>query len=130
MRNAGLRHKERHGKDNCRGATCGYDRRHRELAAQIAEIGIVAVGCVTRRYTRCASVGCRCNANPPTPHELYWQRTAKVNGKTVTKRLTAEEAKLYQAWVGNDRRIRALLDQIRKVDANAAALLLKEAVSG
>ena len=27
-----------------------YDRRHRELAAQIAEIGIVAVGSVTRRY--------------------------------------------------------------------------------
>ena len=29
-----------------------YDRRHRELAAQIAEIGIVAAGSVTRRFTR------------------------------------------------------------------------------
>jgi hypothetical protein len=44
-----------------------YDRRHRELAAQIAEIGIVAAGSVTRRYTRCTSTGCRCNAAPPTP---------------------------------------------------------------
>ena len=65
-----------------------YDRRHRELAAQIAEIGIVAAGSVTRRFTRCTSVGCRCNADPPTPHGPYWQWTAKVNGKTVTKRLT------------------------------------------
>ena len=107
-----------------------YDRRHRELAAQIADSGIAAAGSVTRRFTRCTSVGCRCNADPPTPHGPYWQWTAKVNGKTVTKRLTDPEAQLYQEWISNDRRIRALLDQIRKVDAKAAELLLKEAVSG
>jgi hypothetical protein len=107
-----------------------YDRRHRELAAQIAEIGIVAAGSVTRRNTRCTSAGCRCNADPPTPHGPYWQWTAKVNGKTVTKRLTDKEAHLYQEWIGNDRRIRALLDQIRKVDAKAAELMLREVASG
>src|ERR1035438_4225418 len=73
---------------------------------------------------------CLCNPAPPIPHGPYWQWTAKVNGKTVTKRLTDREAHLYQEWIGNDRRIRALLDQIRKVDAKAAELLLKEAVSG
>jgi hypothetical protein len=106
-----------------------YDRRHRELAAQIAEVGIIAAGSVTRRFTRCTSVGCRCNADPPTPHGPYWQWTAKVNGKTVTKRLTEREAQLYQEWIDNDRRIRSLLDQIRTVDAKATDLLLKEAVS-
>jgi hypothetical protein len=104
-----------------------YDRRHRELAAQIAEIGIVVAGSVTRRYTRCTSVGCRCNADPPTPHGPYWQWTAKVNGKTVTKRLTDREAQLYQQWIRNDRRIKILLNQIRRVDAKATELLLKEA---
>jgi len=107
-----------------------YDRRHRELAAQIAEIGIVAAGSVTRRFTRCTSAGCRCNADPPSPHGPYWQWTAKVNGKTVTKRLTDREAQLYQEWIGNDRRIKILLNQIRKVDAKATELMLKEAVSG
>jgi len=33
----------------------------------------------------------------------YWQWTAKVDGKTVTRRLTAREAALYQEWIGNDR---------------------------
>src|ERR1035437_3662011 len=107
-----------------------YDRRHRELTAQIAEVGIVAAGSVTRRFTRCTSTGCRCNADPPTPNGRYWQWAPKVNGKTGTKRLTAKKAQLYQEWIGNDRRIRALLDQIRIVDAKAAELLLKEAVSG
>ncbi|MCP3913770.1 MAG: hypothetical protein GY713_22855 [Actinomycetia bacterium] len=106
-----------------------YDRRHRELTAQIAETGIVAAGSVTQRFTRCTSAGCRCNSEPPEPHGPYWQWTAKVNGKTVTKRLTANEAQLYQEWIGNDRRIRALLDQLRTVDGKAAELLLKKAIN-
>ena len=107
-----------------------YERRHRRLAAQMAEIGIIAAGSVTRRFTRCTSVGCRCNADPPTPHGPYWQWTAKLNGKTVTKRLTEREALLYQRWISNDRRIRALLDQLRKVDAKTTELILREAVGG
>ena len=43
-----------------------YDRRHRELAAQIAEIGIVAAGSVTRRFTRCTSAAA--GATPSRPH--------------------------------------------------------------
>ena len=105
------------------------EQRHRELVAQISDVGIIAAGSVTRRYTRCTSVGCRCNADPPTPHGPYWQWTAKVNGKTVTRRLSAHEAQLYQEWIGNDRRIRSLLAQIRTVDAKAAELILKESVT-
>lgn len=105
------------------------EQRHRELAAQISEVGIIAAGSVTRRYTRCTSTGCRCNADPPTLHGPYWQWTAKVNGKTVTRRLNAREAELYLEWIGNDRRIRDLLAQIRIVDAKAAELILKEDVS-
>ena len=106
------------------------EQRHRALATQISEVGIIAAGSVTRRYTRCTSVGCHCNADPPTPHGPYWQWSAKVNGKTVTRRLSAHEAHLYQEWIGNDRRIRSLLAQIRTVDAKAAELILKESVSG
>jgi len=105
------------------------EQRHRELAAQIAEVGIIVAGSVTRRYTHCTSTGCQCNADPPTPHGPYWQWTAKVNGKTVTRRLSARQAQLYQEWIGNDRRIRSLLAQIRTIDTKAAELILKESVA-
>ena len=106
-----------------------FEQRHRELAAQIADVGIIAAGSVTRRYTRCTSTGCQCNADPPTPHGPYWQWTAKVNGKTVTRRLGAREVQLYQEWIGNDRRVRSLLAQIRTIDAKAAELILKQGVT-
>jgi hypothetical protein len=101
---------------------------HAELTAQISSVGIVAAGSVTQRYTRCTSPGCHCNADPPTKHGPYWQWTAKINGKTVTRRLNTREAELYQEWIGNDRRIRALLAQIREVDAKVTELILKESV--
>jgi hypothetical protein len=44
--------------------------------------------------------------------------------------LTDREARLYQEWIGNDRRIRALLNKVRTVDANATELLLKKQSTG
>ncbi|MGI8750952.1 MAG: DUF6788 family protein, partial [Acidimicrobiales bacterium] len=59
-----------------------------------------------------------------------YQWTAKVNGKTVTRRLSDHEARLYQEWIDNDRRLRALIANMREVAAKATDLILKEATSG
>lgn len=104
----------------------GYERRYRELAGQLAEIGLVSSGSVTRRYTRCGTAGCRCHADPPRPHGPYYQWTAKVDGKTVTRRLTAQEAKLYREWIANDRQLRRVIQQMRRVAAKAHTLKIEQ----
>lgn len=104
-----------------------YERRYRDLAAQLGEIGLISSGSVTRRYTRCTSPGCKCRADPPRPHGPYWQWTRKIDGKTVTRRLTPAEAKLYREWIANDRRMRRLIEQMRNVAAKAADLRLTQA---
>ncbi len=105
----------------------GYERRYRELLAQIADIGFIATGSVARRYNRCGTPGCRCHGDPPQPHGPYWQWTAKVGGKTVNRRLSEREAELYSEWIANDRRLRAVINQMRKVAAAATELIMKEA---
>ena len=107
----------------------GHQRRYRELAAQLADLGYITAGSITRRHTRCANRNCRCHADPPQLHGPYWQWTAKVNGKTVTRRLTDTQAALYQEWIGNDRRLRDLLSQMRKVAAEATQLIMDEATN-
>lgn len=106
-----------------------YEQRYRELAAQLATIGLIHSGSVTRRYTRCGTPGCKCHADPPQPHGPYYQWTAKINGKTVTRRLSETEAELYQEWIANDRRLRRLIQQMRQVAAKAAELKLKQAAN-
>lgn len=105
----------------------GYQRRYRELAERIAELGFIASGSITYRQNRCGKPGCRCHADPPTLHGPYYQWTAKIDGKTVTRRLSPTEAELFQEWIGNDRQLRALITQMRQVAAKARQLILQDA---
>lgn len=59
-----------------------YQRRYRELAERVADIGFIADGTITYRHNRCGRPGCRCHADPPQLDGHYYQWTAKVNGKT------------------------------------------------
>lgn len=102
-------------------------RRYRALAAQLAQVGYIAAGSITSRRTRCGNTNCRCHADPPQMHGPYWQWTAKVDGKTVTRRLSPTEAQLYQQWIDNDRQLRAITTQMREVAAEATTLILEQA---
>ena len=103
-----------------------YERRYRELAGQLAEIGFIRSGSLAPRYNYCGKVNCRCHGDPPQPHGPYYQWTAKVDGKTVNRRLTAREAELYQEWIANDRHLRAIVNQMRDIAAQATELILKQ----
>lgn len=106
-----------------------YERRYRELAHQLADIGYIATGSVAPRYNRCGKTNCACHADPPRLHGPYWHWTAKVDGKTVNRRLSPREAELYTEWIRNDRRARALLAQMRALAAKATELILQEDLS-
>ncbi|MHB8341502.1 MAG: DUF6788 family protein [Mycobacteriales bacterium] len=101
------------------------ERRYRELARGLAEVGLIQGGSLVRRYTRCANPNCRCRAEPPHPHGPYWQWSAKVDGRTVTRRLSESEAARYEEWIANDRRLRRLITQMRRVAGEATQLILQ-----
>jgi hypothetical protein len=104
-----------------------YERRYHEIAQQLAGIGLICSGSVTRRYTRCGTTSCKCHADPPQPHGPYYQWTTKVDGKTVTRRLSPTQADLYQEWIANDRKLRSLIKQMRQVATKTAELKLQQA---
>jgi hypothetical protein len=103
-----------------------YERRYRELARQLGDIGYIASGSLAPRFNRCGKTNCACHADPPRLHGPYWQWTAKVDGKTVNRRLTPREADLYNEWIANDRQARDLLAKMRNLAAKATELILQE----
>jgi hypothetical protein len=84
-------------------------------------------GSVVHRYTRCAAPGCRCHGDPPRPHGPYWQWSTAVGGKTVTRRLTEEQAALYKEWIANRKHALEILGQIEELSRRAGEILLREA---
>ena len=103
-----------------------YERRYRELAGQLARIGYIASGSVALRSNRCGKDNCACHYDPPRLHGPYWHFTAKVEGKTVNKRLSDSEARLYGEWIANDRKARDLLAEMRALAAQAAPLIFAQ----
>jgi hypothetical protein len=104
-----------------------YQVRYRELAERVAEIGYIQAGSISEVRNRCGKTNCRCHADPPQLHGPYWQWTAKVDGKTVSRRLSQTEAQLYQQWIANDRQLRELITKMRTVSAKATELIIKRA---
>lgn len=104
-----------------------YERRYRELLTELTQIGFIRSGSLAPRYNYCGKPNCRCHADPPQPHGPYYQWTAKLNGKTVNRRLTRRQAQLYQQWIDNDRRLHRLIDQLRTIATQATELILEEA---
>ena len=103
-----------------------YEERYRELARQLAHIGYIVPGSLAQRFTRCGRATCACSAEPPKLHGPYWHWSTKVNGKTVNRRLSEREATLYNEWIDNDRRAKALFAQMRELAAKATELILEE----
>jgi hypothetical protein len=97
------------------------------LKDEIASVGFVSPGSVVRRFMPCGKPGCRCQGDPPQLHGPYWQWSHKVGGKTITRRLTPDQARLYQQWIANRRRLSELLAQMEQVSGQAAKILLRDA---
>jgi hypothetical protein len=101
-------------------------RRYRALTDQIRGLGFIATGSVIERYTVCAAAGCHCHADPPTRHGPYFQYTRKVAGKTITARLTPEQAQRYREQIANRRRLDELVAAMDEISTQARELLLAQ----
>ncbi len=94
--------------------------RRRELSSQIAKIDYILPGTINIVMNRCGKPRCACHSDPPRLHGPYITWTRKVSGKTVTRRLTAEQAERYRPWFENNRRLRALISELEALSLQAA----------
>jgi DNA-binding transcriptional ArsR family regulator len=93
-------------------------RAQQRLARQLAEIGFALPGTLTERYMRCGKAHCRCKADPPALHGPYLQWTRKVDGRTVTRLLSADQRDRYGDWFDNDRKLKDLVAQLETLSIN------------
>jgi Transposase len=68
----------------------------------------------------------------PTSRARSWSASGpvprtSVTGETVTRRLTPDQAQLYQQWIANRRQLDQLLARMEEVSNQAAEILLRDA---
>jgi hypothetical protein len=96
------------------------DDRRQAVLDQITQLGYCLPGTLNERRTRCSSPGCHCRADPPALHGPYYSWTRKINGKTVTRTLSPEQARRYQPWFDNARELRTISAQLEGLSLKLA----------
>ncbi len=100
------------------------EQRYRSLTSQLTELGFISAGTILQVHTSCGRPGCRCMADPPRRHGPYTQLTQKIQGKTRTNRLTADQAQLLSDYIANYRRLQQFIREMHQVSDLAIDLQL------
>ena len=86
------------------------ERRIEKVKKEMAELGDLRVGSVSKQYNVCGTAGCRCKASPPRKHGPYYQLSYARKGKSSSRFVRRDNVKEVQKQVSNYRRLRALID--------------------
>lgn len=100
--------------------------RYRKRVAKLARADFVLKGSVVQRFLPCGTASCHCHADPLQLHGPYWQWSTRAHGKTVSRMLTADQARRYQEWMQNWQQMGEILDDMHAISTQAADLLLAQ----
>ncbi len=100
---------------------------YKELAARIGDLGLIHHGSVVHRHAA-APTDAEGSTEKRTGRAPFYQWSSKVNGKTVTRTLSEEEATLYREWIENDRELRRIVKDMREASERATRAILGEKV--
>jgi hypothetical protein len=98
-----------------------YDR----LTLGLGQVGFIWPGTLQRRMLTCGKPQCACHKDPRARHGPYYYWTSKKNGKTISRKLSREEAKILESWIENRRKADAIMKRMTKMSEKALALTLK-----
>ncbi len=97
-----------------------------DLQTKVATLGFISPGSVVERYMPCGKPGCRCQGDPPQLHGPYWQWSRAKQGKTLSRRLSPEQANLYKEWIANRRALGRIIAEMEEVSAEAGDIILQD----
>ncbi len=67
-------------------------------------------GSLSERTVKCSKPGCRCGEDSGARHGPYFSLTRKIDGKTRSRLLTAEQAALARRQIAAGHEFRAILE--------------------
>ena len=97
----------------------GYIRDFEKCRNDLTKIDFILTGSIIKHYTKCRTASCRCMKDPDYQHGPYYDWTRKVKGKTVTVRLTKEEAEIFKEWTGNKKQFYKIVKMMEKITLEA-----------
>jgi hypothetical protein len=93
-------------------------------AHRLSSIGLIWPGTIQKRMMTCGKPQCRCHTDPAARHGPYYYWTAKSHGKSIGRKLSADQAEVIQKWITNRRNVDSVLKEMTATTERALELLL------
>ncbi len=92
-------------------SAAALQRRIEEIKAEIAALGPLRPGTLSRQYNVCGTPGCRCKEDPEQRHGPYYQLSYTWHGRSRSEFVREPEVASVQEQVQSYARLRTLVDQ-------------------
>ncbi len=102
-----------------------YEEKYQKLAARLAETTYLYDGTVGWQWLTCGKDNCACASDPARRHGPYAYWTTKLKGRTVSRRLSPDEAQLLEVWVENRRELERIKNEMIRLSKKVAPVLLE-----
>jgi hypothetical protein len=97
-----------------------WEKEFNALKRSLLDCGYVCPGSVVERYMPCGKPTCHCMTTTSARHGPYYEWSQKIRGKTVTVRLTKEQAARYADFTKNNQKLRKTCDRMRAISMKIA----------
>ena len=102
------------------------ERQIEKLKRDLAGLGELRPGSLSKQYTVCGSPGCRCKATPQQKHGPYYQLSFTRKGKSSTKFVRKEDLPAIRKQLKNYERMKMLVDQWIDLATRLSNLQIKQ----
>ncbi len=101
--------------------------RFRQIREQLQQVDYFLKGTVLKRMMKCGQPTCACHRDASRRHGPYFEWTYKLQGKTVSVKLSPQAAPLYQAATKQHRQLKVVLARMERLSRTALARLARQA---
>jgi hypothetical protein len=87
------------------------EQRIAAIKRELATLGPLRPGSISRQYNVCGSPNCRCKADPAQRHGPYYQLSYTHQRKSSSEFVRAQDLRDVQQQLGNHERLRRLVEE-------------------
>lgn len=105
----------------------------REIArikGELAALGDLRPGSLSKQYNVCGKPGCRCKNSPPEKHGPYYQVSYTRQGRSGTTFIRRPQVATVRQQIRNYTRLRQLVDRWIKAGTELSNLRLRDIENG
>ena len=102
------------------------EERIKRIKRQLAELGDLRPGSLSKQYNVCGKPGCQCKDTPPKKHGPYYQLSFTWKGRSKTKFVRRGDVTTVRKQLRNYRRLRELVDKWVASELELSQLKIQE----